>query len=184
MGQPVSYRCLPEPVTRDAMPDMAFIDMDGVLARYDWGIYLPDGTGVPPYMREELHVFRDCRPDPVALSILRAFVDAGVPSYILTGIRSDLPWVYYDKIYWLESHAPWFDPGRMIVAPGDKAQAAMAASKAGCITKKMLLLDDFNPNLWDWDRAGGCAVKYLNGVNSPGTSGLTEFDSRPWGPVP
>lgn len=167
-------------MTGEAMPDMAFIDMDGVLAFYDWGIYLPDKTGQPPYVQEALHVFRDCRPDPIAISILRAFTDAGVPTFILTSIRSDLPWIYHDKIFWLGRHAPWFDTDRLIVTSGDKAQAAIAASRAGCLTKRMLLLDDFNPNLWDWDRAGGFAMKYLNGVNSPGTSGLAEFDRRKW----
>lgn len=162
------------------MPDMAFIDMDGVLARYDWSMYLPDETGIAPYIQERLHVFRHCVPDPVAISILRAFMDAGVPSFILTSIRSDLPWIYHDKIDWLGRTIPWFDTEKLIVTSGDKAQAAVAASRAGYLTRRMLLLDDFNQNLWDWNRAGGYAMKYLNGINTPGTSGLAEFDSRPW----
>lgn len=162
------------------MPDMAFIDMDGVLAKYDWGMYLPDRTGTAPYLQERLHVFRDCVPDPVAIAILRAFVDAGVPTFILTKIRSDLPWVYHDKIDWLGRTVPWFDTDKLIVTSDDKVQTAVAASRTGSLTRGMLLLDDFNPNLWDWDRAGGTAVKYLNGVNSCGTSGLAEFDSLAW----
>lgn len=165
-------------MTGRKLPSTAFFDMDGVLAVYERGMYLPDHTGTPPYMREELHVFRHCRPDPVAIGLLRSFLAAGVPVFGLTAIRSDLPWVYYDKIGWLREHVPELDPSeRLVVASGDKAQAAMAASRSRTLDRTMLLLDDFNPNLWDWHRAGGTAVKYLNGLNTPGTSGLKEFDS-------
>lgn len=165
-------------MTRDSMPSMVFFDMDGVLAVYDWDMYLPDDNGVPPYMQEKRHSFRYCKPDPVAIGLLQRFMSMQVPSFILTAIRSDLPWVYHDKILWLERAIPEIDPSeQLIVASGDKAQAAMAAAKSRGLDRNMLLLDDFNQNLWDWHRAGGNAVKYLNGVNTRGTSGLAEFDS-------
>ncbi|MCM1295866.1 MAG: hypothetical protein NC311_10020 [Muribaculaceae bacterium] len=157
-----------------------FFDMDGVLAKYDWGAYLTETRpGVKLYMDESLHYFRSCEPDQTAINLLKAFLDDGRRAYILTSVRQDLPWVRYDKVWWLLKHVPWVDPStRLIVTSGDKAQAAAARAKTAGLNRNMLLFDDFNPNLDDWRRAGGTPVKYLNGVNTPGTCLCCQFDAR------
>lgn len=43
-----------------------------------------------------------------------------------------------------------------------------------------ILIDDFNPNLRNWEAAGGTAVKYINGLNSPESfNGLCLFKTWP-----
>lgn len=34
------------------------------------------------------------------------------------------------------------------------------------LNKDLILIDDFNGNLLEWEKAGGVAIKYINGVNS------------------
>lgn len=167
-------RAFPDPNTPK------FFDMDGVLALYDWDAYTTvSRPGIKLYEDEHEHYFRTCTPDPVGISILELFCRYGHRVYLLTAIRSDLPWIRYDKIYWLRKHIPWVDPStRLIITSGDKVQAATARAKTAGLSKGMMLLDDFNPNLRDWELAGGTAVKYLNGVNTPGTGPAIQFDAR------
>ncbi len=160
-----------------------FFDMDGVIARYDRDAYDKNkgrGNGLAIYEDEELHYFRHCTPDWHAIGLFHRAVQAGIPSYLLTSVRSTLPWVRYDKTAWLRCHMPWFDPStRLIIADGDKAQVIMARMRLAALNRRTVLMDNFNRNLEDWARAGGTAVKYLNGVNSPGTWGGMHYDARP-----
>ena len=148
-----------------------FFDMDGVLAVYERRAYAErTASGKLLYEDERMHYFRTCEPDRAAMDLFRRFHEKGVRTYALTTVRPDLPWIRFDKVWWLAKHAPWFDPStRLIIASGDKAQVAMALLKAAALSPRHVLLDDFNPNLEDWKAAGGTAVKYLNGVNTPGT---------------
>lgn len=157
-----------------AFPDRSgarFFDMDGVLAIYERDAYrIESSPGKKLYEDERMHYFRTCRPDPVALELFERSYRDGYRTYALTSVRPDLPWARLDKIWWLARYAPWFDPStRLIVASGDKAQVAMALMRATKLTRAHVLLDDFNQNLCDWANAGGKAIKYLNGVNTPGT---------------
>lgn len=162
--------------------DAVFFDMDGVLARYDRDAYDKNkgrGNGLAIYEDEPLRYFRHCEPDPYAIGLFRQAMLAGIPAYILTSVRPDISWARFDKVWWLRREMPWFDPDtRLIVASGDKAQVAMARMRRARLSDRTVLLDDFNRNLEDWARAGGRAVKYLNGVNSPGTWPGQELDGR------
>lgn len=176
-----TYRDFREIITDFPDPNAAkFFDMDGVLTKYDWAAYLVETRpGVKLYMDENMHYFRTCEPDPAAIGLLASFHDAGFPVFILTSVKSTIPWARYDKIYWIRKHIPWFDcASRFILCDGDKAQMAMARARMAGLSRDMLLFDDFNPNLDDWRRAGGTPVKYLNGVNTPGTSLSPQFDPR------
>ena len=54
---------------------------------------------------------------------------------------------------------------------------AVSKQKSSCITeikgaslsRRDILIDDFNNNLFNWEASGGTAVKYLNGFNNPGS---------------
>lgn len=162
----------------NGLPAMLFMDMDGVLARYDRWAYAKRPGQKAVYETEHEHYFRHCVPDRHALAILKTALDLGVDARVLTAIRSDLPWVRFDKVQWLAEHAPWLDPARLVIASGDKAQAVIAMQLAAGLHPGIVLLDDFNRNLEDWARAGGTAVKYLNGVNSPGSWPGRKYDAR------
>lgn len=173
-----TYRS-PEEVMR-AFRDLSapkFFDMDGVLACYEWAAYTTVvSKGRKIYEDERLHYFRTCRPDKNALALAEALHLAGYPVYALTSVKGGIPWARFDKAWWLRRHAPWLDiDTRLIIASGDKAQAAMAQAEIAGLSRETVLFDDFNPNLWDWARAGGTPVKYLNGLNTPGTSGTGQY---------
>ena len=42
----------------------------------------------------------------------------------------------------------------------------LMGSTARTLSKKDVLIDDWNPNLQMWEKHGGTAIKYLNGINS------------------
>lgn len=153
--------------------DAAFFDMDGVIAVYDrWAYSMPSplDPSVRIYEDERLRYFRHCTPDPAAMALLRAACASEMPAYVLTTVRPDLPWVRFDKVAWLAAHAPWFDAStRLIVADSDKAQTVMAVHRIAGLHAGMVLFDDYNRNLSDWEAAGGTAVKWLNGLNTAGS---------------
>lgn len=157
-----------------------FFDMDGVLARYERHAYEKYDPDLPPlYEQEDLHYYRTCEPDSAAIALLEYLTGLGIPCWALTSVKPSIPWARYDKIYWLMKHTRQFDAARRtIIADGDKAQVVKAREKICRLDRGMILLDDFNKNLWDWERAGGTAVKYLNGVNSTGSFDGPHIDAR------
>lgn len=184
MGQPDSHgriqvmKTLPPGTLEEATA--VFFDMDGVLARYERHAYEKYDPSLPPlYEQEDMHYYRTCAPDHAAIALLEYLTGLGVPCWTLTSVKPSISWARYDKIYWLMKHTRKFDAaGRTIIADGDKAQVIKAREKICRLDRGMILLDDFNKNLWDWERAGGTAVKYLNGVNSPGSFDGPHIDAR------
>ena len=163
------------------MDEILFFDMDGVLAVYERSAYDP-AKGVTPgkaiYEDESLRYFRTCRPDPVGIGMLKEAIGKGYRAYIVTSVRPDLPWARFDKVAWLARHVPEFDAStRLVIASGDKAQLIMAKRKIASLDRRMVLFDDYNRNLEDWRRAGGTAVKYLNGLNTPASYSGPKFDA-------
>ena len=41
--------------------------------------------------------------------------------------------------------------------------------RGSSITRKDILIDDYNPNLYSWMSRGGTAIKYINDFNSAGS---------------
>ena len=53
----------------NAKKPIFWFDMDGVLARYDYGLYLPPESGFPRYLLRQEHMFRNMEPDRTAISL-------------------------------------------------------------------------------------------------------------------
>lgn len=161
-----------------------FVDMDGVIAKYDRYAYdRPNGPirGTALFEHEPSHYFLHCKPDPTGIAMLEGLMlikDA--KTYVLTSVAPHIPWAIEDKMSWLEHNCPCVDIKRQFIATrSDKTEVARAMTLAKTLSETTILIDDFNPNLLKWRNAGGKAVKYLNGVNSPTSwSGLT-IDGRP-----
>jgi hypothetical protein len=68
---------------------------------------------------------------------------------------------------WVHSVIPEFDVGSHFIAVSKSKHSAITQLKGIELSKKDILVDDYNPNLLAWEVAGGTAVKYLNGINSP-----------------
>ena len=58
----------------NTVKELYFIDMDGVLARYDYNAYDKNKgrkPGIAIYEDPDLHYFRNLKPDPIAINITK-----------------------------------------------------------------------------------------------------------------
>lgn len=147
--------------------NMVFFDMDGVAAVYERHAYVPDNNGVAPFADEGLHYFRSVSVDEYALEMIRMCIRAGIDTYLLSKADPAKPWIRQDKHIWAKANIPEIPAEKILIAESDKAETVMVRHQIRELDKRMILVDDFNPNLDDWESAGGTSIKYLNGVNNP-----------------
>jgi len=146
---------------------IVFVDMDGFIAIYERWAYQPDITGTSPFENESYHYFATCKRDEYAYALIKELCKR-FDVYFLTTVPVTMPWHIKDKIAWIKKHVPEIDPEkRLLVANSDKTEVIMVIMKLKKLSQNIILIDDFNPNLRAWRDAGGTAIKYLNGVNSP-----------------
>lgn len=148
-----------------------FIDMDGVLARYERHAYDRNNGPAPNtalFEHKASHYFRHCKPDEKAIALLNALTEyKNIRIYILSTVAEHIPWAAQDKKQWLFQNCPKIDPDtQLIIASTDKAEIIKAMEKIDSLNSKMILIDDFNRNLQLWKSENGLAIKYLNGINS------------------
>lgn len=151
-----------------------FIDMDGVLAKYDRHAYdrkNGPAPGIALFEHEPSHYCRTCVPDPRAIALLEALASKSYAKvFIMTSVAEHTPWIDEDKKAWLREHCPFIDADRqLVIARRNKVETALKIISADRLDKNAVLVDDFNQNLRIWQASGGRAVKYLNDVNSPGS---------------
>jgi len=91
-----------------------------------------------------------------------------VDLYIITGAPSCcLDRIYEEKKAWLLKHFPALNIDNFICVP-------MGTNKADFIEhidSSCYLIDDYNKNLEDWERAGGIGIKLVNDFNDKGSIG-------------
>lgn len=131
-----------------------FFDMDGTLVEYRY-----DG----PEAFYERGFFKDLKPNDIVGDILKD----GLPNniYILSTVV-DSPYCIKEKNDWLDKYFPVNFAHRLFVPKGT-SKADYVKSKFPNIPfdERFCLVDDYNENLRDWEKKGGYAIKYLNGVN-------------------
>ena len=81
-----------------------------------------------------------------------------------------------DKCKWLCE----FVPGSNVIFTQDSKVKTAQHWLGRNLQANDILIDDFNPNLEEWENAGATAIKFLNGNNSPDTwhrtaSNITEL---------
>lgn len=158
-------------------------DMDGVLAKYDWNDYRGDD---PNWLKQGARYFFHRPPDYKMLAVLNVmqekrqkhkislFVASNVPPYKITD-EEFIP----DKINWLHKFAPSLDTDcqfypvkfpetkhNVIKLQKIHEQRDVSTDELS-LSQSDVLIDDRNKNLIEWSAAGGTAIKYCNGVNSP-----------------
>lgn len=151
-----------------------FIDMDGVLAKYEPDAYDPHKGPVSNqalYEHEKSHYFRHCKPDKKAIKMLKTISSRkNTKVFILTTISEHIPWACEDKREWLLQHCPFVDTAtQLIIATSDKAEIIKAKLRVPRLNHNIILIDDFNRNLELWSKLGGLAVKYINDINNAET---------------
>lgn len=142
-----------------------YIDIDGTLARFHdadkmfieamWtqGFYV----GLKPFenLVEAVRLFKEQNPD-VEVFTLSAVLD------------TDPPFVVGEKNEWLDRYLPVIDNEHRIFTRAGEDKSSYIDMEAYECT----LLDDYNKNLYEFEAAGGHAIKFHNDVNH---RGLGEF---------
>lgn len=156
-----------------------YIDMDGVLAKYDKTAYVGED---PLYMQKNQHYFRNLEPDRKMLE----FIDilhkrcryTGDNVYILTTLPINgaiFNEQFHDKIAWINEWLPYMSIDNILISVTSKRDAVEYIHNHS-LSQSDILIDDYNKNLLDWQNAGGTSVKYCNGINSPASfSGIKLF---------
>ena len=129
-----------------------YIDMDGTIARWDW-------VGPDVFTRKGYYAARPPMANMVS-AVKRLCAMEDVEVYILSAVLQD-DHSKQDKNIWLDREFGNLIPEsrRIFVPYGKSKNQYVDATKA-------VLVDDYNPNLREWD---GIPVKILNGIN--GSSG-------------
>jgi len=158
-----------------------YVDMDGVIAKYERGAYACADKGTPMYMRPGGHYFKKVKPDVRMIEVVKSLCDTKHRLNILTNVSNQGSMFLEqanDKREWLHEHCPCINTDTQFIAIASTKRFLveslnMADGKyriAGHIlTADDLLIDDYNKNLDDWVLAGGTAIKYLNGENTSET---------------
>ena len=149
-----------------------YLDMDGVLVKYNRDAY----TGTTPlYLQKNMHYFRDLEPDRRMLAVADKINDycsdryVSDELYVMTSVSAASPMFnehFHDKIIWLSKWMPYIDVDHIIISVTNKRDAAEYINGRS-LTENDILIDDYNKNLKDWNAAGGCSIKYCNGINDP-----------------
>ena len=171
-------------INRVYTESMIYFDMDGVLAKYDLSGYTGE---CPEFKKLGAHYFAGLEADEVALDVFRTMYRE-IPGSVMVltsvslerDIRNEQT---FDKIQWLLKNFPDFDFGAHFLSSSTEKRNLISNIRGMSLTKRDILVDDWNANLYAWANNGGTAVKYLNGLNSkdswPGEYlDGTEFSSK------
>lgn len=148
-----------------------FIDMDGVLAKYVHEDYVSRDGGTPPWLVPDTHYFAKRMPDERMVAVLNALCKRYWDLFVISRMTNNLKLAHEhceDKKAWLSIHAPELPTDRFRPCFWPKSTLAQHLLEQK-LTPDDVLIDDFNDNLVEWQKAGGTAIKYCNGSNAPST---------------
>lgn len=149
-----------------------YFDLDGCLAVYDYGLYIPKSEDETPlYLQLGAHVFRNL---DVMESVMKAFNilyekyknSEDVQFKIMTGIPVGLLQAEHtiDKYFWCNDTIQNFEQQDFFCVSVPKHEAV--SESLWNLTEDDILIDDYPKNLDNWRKHGGTAIKCLNGINS------------------
>lgn len=143
------------------MKKRLFIDMDGTLARFhDADKTFIEAMWTPGF-------YAELRPFENAVEGVRRFMKEHpeVDVYILSAVLdTDPPFIVREKNEWLDKYLPEIPKEhRIFTRAGDNK-----ADYIGKIGDNDYLMDDYNKNLYEFQDAGACSIKFHNDVNMRG----------------
>ena len=137
-----------------------YIDMDGTIARFhDENLYLE--------RMFEKGFFRDLKPFENAVSAIKELVkDNTSEIFILSATVNSCS--LEEKQEWLDRYLPEIDKEHRIFTSLNVPKSEAIGHR---LTDKDILIDDYNKNLLEWQKAGGTSVKAKNNINHKGLHG-------------
>lgn len=152
---------------------MIYFDVHGTLFEYDYSVY----KRTPVWYEEGSHPFANDVPLGKMQGVLKILCDREIKSQTLCRISkgSEIAMAEQrqDVINNMDKHYPFYPKDKVCFCAGDKSLEVGRPLNISDI-----LVDDYQPNLILWARAGGTPVKILNGVNSLMTWYGLFIDSR------
>ena len=156
---------------------LLFVDMDGTLAEWN--------TSLPKFAKEIFMpgYFKDRPAYPMVAQAIRLLICSGALEVFVISSVIDEPHVIADKNSWLDEHIPEVDNDHRIFCKCGENKAHKVREATGRFDGYCVLLDDYSVNLHQWEKSGGTAIKFLNGIN--GSKGswkgakLSRFASNP-----
>ena len=137
-----------------------YIDMDGTIARFhDENLYLE--------RMFEKGFFNDLKPFENAVSAIEQLVnDSTAEIFILSATVNSCS--LDEKQKWLDRYLPNIDKEHRIFTSLNVPKSEAIGHR---LTDKDILIDDYNKNLLEWQKAGGTSVKAKNNINHKGLHG-------------
>lgn len=143
-------------------PVRIFTDMDGVLCEYRPFASLDD--------MKKPGFFRSLRPRPEMVNAIKGLIEDDYDVYIISSIIPECrEQIKKEKNEWLDEYLPEIGSCRRFFTDTGAGKADVVQN----ITINDVLLDDHSPNLEAWIKAGGRAIKVLNGINGKRGSFVT-----------
>lgn len=143
-----------------------YFDMDGVLVPYEREAYEGDH---PLFIQPQQHYFRWLSTDKLMVAFANYLLEKGKKVYVITSVKPDSVIFnehLHDKYHWLDVNMPLLDRDNVFFCVTTKSDCA-SYIQSRKLSRRDVLVDDFNRNLVEWEKSGGTAIKYLNGLNSP-----------------
>lgn len=137
-----------------------YIDMDGTIARFhDENLYLE--------RMFEKGFFIDLKPFENAVYAIEQLVnDSTAEIFILSATVNSCS--LDEKQKWLDRYLPNIDKEHRIFTSLNVPKSEAIGHR---LTDKDILIDDYNKNLLEWQKAGGTSVKAKNNINHKGLHG-------------
>ena len=150
-----------------------FFDMDGVLAEYR--------ENCSEYDMKQKGYFSSLKPERNMVNALtRLALDSdmlGIRVCVLTKVYPTVfKYSVREKLEWRDEYLPELYDSEFIMVNGEELEKSEAVSELNdcAIDSDCYLIDDYNPNLAEWVKNGGSAVKYVNEINDKNHSFIGE----------
>lgn len=135
-----------------------FFDMDGVRAKW-----------TPVEYEERLYekgFYRNLEADEKIRKLIDELIKKGIQTYGLSKYLSDSRYALKEKIEWSHENNPSMDDEHLIWVRYEDNKSDYIPNG---IQRDDFLIDDYSPNLFEFEKSGGQAIKFMNGIN--GTKG-------------
>lgn len=131
--------------------------MDGTVAEWRTAATM-DELNQPGY-------FRSLAPTEVAKVAEQFAKEYPENVFILSAVLTDDSKT--EKSAWCDEHIPHVLSSHRLYVPygSNKADFICELFRQECLNLDDILIDDHTPNLIEWRKAGGTAIKWLNGIN-------------------